>query len=655
MFTLAIRKKEPPIRMKQTLVFLSFLLIQTIGLQGQVKYTDSLEKVIQTTKSDSAKVEALIELSISSLSENLDEAFRYANLAVQLATQKNYLPGLAKAHKYVGLVHYYRSQWVEALGQWQLSYEIFERIGDKVGMANMLNNMGAIFFNEGDNAKALENYLLSLKLAEESKDTVRIATAMINVGSVYSAKSDTYDLALEYYKKTLELTKNLGDNELTGSVLVNIGDIYYSQNKDTLALEYFEKSLEAVEGLEAMPYVMISIGKVYSRWKDYEKAIAFYIHAYEIADKNEQAHDMIRALVAAAKAYQEIGNLSLALERYEEALPIAQSVKANKELLDIYQGLAYAFSYRKQYDSAFKYQELLTNVRDTLYNIETDKKLSSMMFNFELEKRENMIDLLTTEKELKEQNLQKQKQIRNLIGAGLLSSLLFLLVVLGQKKRISKEKKRSEELLLNILPEETANELKAKGHADAKMIDLVTVLFTDFKGFTQLSEKLTPRELVDEINECFSAFDRIMGKYGVEKIKTIGDAYMAAGGLPVPNNTHARDVVKAAIEIQRTMDEIARKKKSEGKLFFEIRIGIHTGPVVAGIVGIKKFQYDIWGDTVNTASRMESSGEVGRVNISEATFEYVKDIFPCEYRGKVAAKGKGEISMYFVNAEGIDL
>ncbi len=173
-------------------------------------------------------------------------------------------------------------------------------------------------------------------------------------------------------------------------------------------------------------------------------------------------------------------------------------------------------------------------------------------------------------------------------------------------------------------------------------------MFTDFKGFTQLSEKLTPKELVAEINECFSAFDHIMQKHGVEKIKTIGDAYMAAGGLPTPNKTHPIDVVKAALDIQKFMLELKEKKQAEGKLFFEIRIGVHTGPVVAGIVGVKKFAYDIWGDTVNTASRMESSGEVGKVNISGATYELVKNNYQCNHRGKITAKGKGEIDMYFV-------
>lgn len=173
-------------------------------------------------------------------------------------------------------------------------------------------------------------------------------------------------------------------------------------------------------------------------------------------------------------------------------------------------------------------------------------------------------------------------------------------------------------------------------------------MFTDFKGFTRLTEKLTPEDLIKEINECFSVFDHITQKHGIEKIKTIGDAYMAAGGIPIPNSTHAVDVVRAAVEIQQYMEEVKMKRQAEGKLYFEMRIGVHTGPVVAGIVGIKKFAYDIWGDTVNIASRMESSGEIGRVNISEATYDLVKETFPCTYRGKLHAKNKGEIGMYFV-------
>ena len=213
---------------------------------------------------------------------------------------------------------------------------------------------------------------------------------------------------------------------------------------------------------------------------------------------------------------------------------------------------------------------------------------------------------------------------------------------------LRQEKEKSDELLLNILPAEVAEELKLKGSTEAQMIDEVTVLFTDFKGFTQLTEKLTPKDLVAEINECFSAFDHIMQKHNVEKIKTIGDAYMAAGGLPTSNKTHATDVLNAALDIQLFMENHKAEKQAAGKLFFEIRIGVHTGPVVAGIVGVKKFAYDIWGDTVNLASRMESSGEVGKVNISGNTYLQVRDHFKCIHRGKIIAKGKGELDMYFV-------
>ena len=214
---------------------------------------------------------------------------------------------------------------------------------------------------------------------------------------------------------------------------------------------------------------------------------------------------------------------------------------------------------------------------------------------------------------------------------------------------IRKQKDEVENLLLNILPAEVAEELKVKGSAEAQQFDEVTVLFTDFKGFTQLSEKMSPKELVFVINEYFSAFDHIMVKYGVEKIKTIGDAYMAVGGLPITTSTHATDVISAAIEIQQFMAEQKSRKEAQGELFFDIRIGVHTGPVVAGIVGVKKFAYDIWGDTVNTASRMESNGEVGKINISQTTYTLVKDKFNCVERGKIQVKGKGEVDMYFVD------
>lgn len=232
----------------------------------------------------------------------------------------------------------------------------------------------------------------------------------------------------------------------------------------------------------------------------------------------------------------------------------------------------------------------------------------------------------------------------NFIAAG---CLIFMMVYyfVGQ---IIFFQARSEGLLLNILPKAIAEELKATGSAEAKQFDSVTVMFTDFKNFTRIAEKLSPVQLVSEINIIFKAFDNIINKHNIEKIKTMGDSYMCVGGLPIANKTHAYDVVSATMDIQLFMQQHLRKRNMEGKEPFEIRIGVHTGPVVAGIVGDRKFAYDIWGDTVNVASRMESSGEAGKINISGSTYELVKDKFNCIYRGKVQAKNKGEIDMYFV-------
>jgi len=230
-------------------------------------------------------------------------------------------------------------------------------------------------------------------------------------------------------------------------------------------------------------------------------------------------------------------------------------------------------------------------------------------------------------------------------------SMLYAIERHELKRDLKLAKKKSDDLLLNILPAEIAEELKEKGRAEARNFDKVTIIFTDFKSFTEQSAKLSAADLVNELNHCFEAFDGIMEKYGIEKIKTIGDAYMAVGGLPVPTDDSTKNSVLVALEIQEFIQKRKADHDLKGEAAFEMRVGIHTGPVVAGIVGLKKFQYDIWGDAVNTASRMESCGEVGKVNISQSTYELLKDDpdFEFKSRGKIEAKGKGEIEMYFVS------
>lgn len=218
-----------------------------------------------------------------------------------------------------------------------------------------------------------------------------------------------------------------------------------------------------------------------------------------------------------------------------------------------------------------------------------------------------------------------------------------------QKLLTQEEQEKSEKLLLNIFPFEIAKQLKSKGSAGTRQYKTVSVLFADFKGFSNITKELEPKDLVNILDTYFAKFDEIIGKHYLEKIKTIGDAYMCAGGLPLRNKSNPFDTVLAGLEIQNYMNQLNDSKVLDNMSIWELRIGIHTGSVVAGVIGRKKFAYDIWGETVNVASRMEQSGHVGMVNISEVTYDYIKDFFECDYRGKIEAKNHGKIDMFFVN------
>ncbi len=228
-------------------------------------------------------------------------------------------------------------------------------------------------------------------------------------------------------------------------------------------------------------------------------------------------------------------------------------------------------------------------------------------------------------------------------------------LVLKKSDDLAAEREKREALLANFLPKVTAGEIMAKGKAAKAKYNFVTVLFSDIQGFTQIAEEMNPEVLIDELDKFFFHFDSVVEKFGIEKIKTIGDAYMCAGGIPEKNRTNPVEVILAALEMRTYMAGLKNSSALEGMKYWDIRIGIHTGPVVAGVVGQKKLSFDIWGDTVNTASRMESSGEGGKINISGTTYEFVKDFFDAEYRGRMPVKYKGDLEMYFVQGIKPDL
>ena len=342
-----------------------------------------------------------------------------------------------------------------------------------------------------------------------------------------------------------------------------------------------------------------------------------------------------------------------AIEKFLQSYRIARNVSYFDNMLNASQQLEKLYNEMGDYQDAYLYSVTTRNLEDSINDMSRKEQMIIDGINREQQVRDKINE---DQKRESERMIRQKKTERNMLAVFVAFLFILSFVIFRnyriQKKsniRLDQEKKRSESLLLNILPGETAEELKQTGKAKAKHFAEVTVMFTDFKDFTQASETMKADELVEEIHFYFSEFDRIVTLYGIEKIKTIGDSYMCVGGLPVSNDSHAKDVVSCALELQEFMEVQKILRSHSGKPWFELRIGVHTGPVIAGIVGTRKFAYDIWGDTVNTASRMETSGEPGKVNISGATYEKVKDYFSCTYRGKVQAKHKGLVDMYFTD------
>ena len=530
----------------------------------------------------------------------------------------------------------------------------FKQNNDELRMSICYNTLGNIQLSLGDDVKAISYFLSALSLSEKLKNDTEMSNNLNNIGIVY-LNLEQYSKARTYFLRANALLEKSENESAKLYSLGNIGITYSAENNFEKALYYFNQVLVIAQRDGSMTNIAQaynSIARVYEDSGNIPEALKYYKQALEINEEAGDKFSMIYNLVGLGDLSRTAGRFSEGASYFQRARAIAQEIGAPYPEKDALQGLTSLYQDAGRFDSAFKYLTLFSQLKDTLLNQENIAEIARKEVQYDFDKK------IVEEKLLSELEINRQKSRKNIFlvsGLGLLVMAGGLYSRLRYIRRsravIQKEKDRSENLLLNILPAEVAEELKDKGYAEARHFDEVTVLFTDFKGFTSLAEQLTPTELVTEIDYCFRNFDEIITRYGIEKIKTIGDAYMCAGGLPVANRTNPTDVVKAALDIQRFMQEMKLQRISEGRPFFELRLGIHTGPVVAGIVGIKKFQYDIWGDTVNLASRMESSGEVGKVNVSQMTWEKINADFECTYRGKIEAKNKGTVDMYFVDRQ----
>lgn len=514
---------------------------------------------------------------------------------------------------------------------------------------------GHQYFEAGDTEFALNAYFKSVEAANNAEYNAGQGGAYLSIADVYVVNNN-FDNAETYYKKAIDLLKKTNDSITLATALLNAGDAYFNNKKYDKALKNFEESsfiFEIVDYRIGIAYNKGNVGMVYAEQGKDEIAEANINEAITILAELEDYYPISVYLTYMSDIYLRKEEFTTALSYAERSLALATQYGLKEQISEANLKLSELYETKGDQATSFKHYKDHIAYRDSVINLENVQKAAATRTNFEVSQKQIELDL----------SEQREKSQRNISIA--IAAVLFLIGILAfglfrrntfirkTKQIIEEERDRSDSLLLNILPEETAAELKANGTVKAKKYDAVTVLFTDFKGFTSYSEKLSPEALVETISFYFSKFDAIIEKYGLEKIKTIGDAYMCAGGMHDSTKDHAHRMVAAAFEIAAFVEETKRDVDASS-LTFDIRIGINTGPVVAGVVGTKKFAYDIWGDAVNVASRMESMSEPGRINISENTYALIKDDAECKYRGKIKVKNRGMMKMYFVNSINTD-
>ncbi len=497
--------------------------------------------------------------------------------------------------------------------------------------------------------EALRSFFPGLELAIANDMSREAGQLQSSIADTY-VNSGNFDNGFTYYKRAIANLEKVKDTISIATLLINLGDAHFSNGDISEAGDYFTQSLTLFETLnneEGTAFNLGNLGMVYAEQGKHLQAEDHLNRAIEIFERRQSFYPISVFLTYIADIYLHNGDTPQAIKVTLRSLDLAQEHGLKSEISQAHLKLSEIYEASDDESKAFYHYRQHITIRDSVNNIETVEALANERTEFEVSQKQAELDLVEQQRKT-----QKAYSTAAFVGLGLLSLLAIVLyrsnrIIKRSNQIIAQEKERSEELLLNILPHAVAEELKRKGKVKARKYDSVSVLFADFVGFTSYSQHLSPEDVVQTIDEYFTAFDKIITKNGLEKIKTLGDGYMCASGLPVESTDHAVSVVGTALEMIEYVHHKTQNMNEE--LALDIRIGIHSGPVVAGVVGLKKFAYDIWGDTVNTASRIESHSIPGRVNISESTYQQISSQYVCEARAPQEVKGKGSLQMYFVS------
>ncbi len=440
---------------------LSFLILICLILCGQLSgQADSLYRLLQKKQPDSTRVDLLNQLAREFVNDKADTSILIAYSAKELSSSVGYKKGLALANKNIGMVLYLKGEYLEALSAWDAALSVFTLMDDKRGIANMLSNQAAIYYIQGDEVKSLELDLKSLKISEEINDSIRIVSSLNNIGTLYLNKKATYKKALEYFLKAYQLSKAIQDKYLIGTATLNLGATYYNLKDDNKSLYFLQEALIAFDGTPDLPGALNQMGKIYLRKKEFNKALATHRKAFEYSKKLDTKLDMTKSLIGMAECFLEQKRPNEAINVYQSALEIGQPIKLTTEVKEIYEGLSEAYSEKKDFKNAFDYQKLLLEIKDTIYNVNTDKKLGLLQFNFDLEKKESEIKLLTKDMQLKQKEISRQKIVRNSFIGGFVLLLIIAAVIIRAYYQKQKSNMQLEEKNKTIELQKKEVELK---------------------------------------------------------------------------------------------------------------------------------------------------------------------------------------------------